>query len=1131
MTTNNTGNSDRTRSQTTQDPNTWASPVDKAEGAVHFGQSDIHPERKQRLKDYLSGTTRGDSSNLDVTQIEKPNDYTVSPEDTESSDTFGRDVSQALSDAYQAFTSNSEGSSFNNVNKPQKTKGVHTPGDHTSLFVETVEAVKNAIQDAPKKRTSQPKSVSSAGRWGRIRNAGDRAFKNKTRVQQANEGHLAYKNPVEKFDERLENEDEAKWWRRDKKKYTSKLKDKLRDDAEYWADFFEVASEYGYMEIGKYRDSFNTLISIDPDNLELPSDSAFMHEDDHEKKTYTMRYDPESPYFAPNADDIGTSLLMALDILKVFFFSVIGANIANLLQVLSAGLSELDKAGELSLQNLFDPLDVLAGKGPVSDWENVYIDTPMFSDPTKLYKGSSGYNQDPLREKLLESEELEYRNIKESMQSIGQEISDLDFSSVGDADSFAEGYSRISDSASGLLESIKSSTKNLTFVENLRVQNASAHLLRDLNVVVPKATLSNLRNSNSGILKQASDIVLAYNLAAVNGLIHIFYHAVVHGALDPRNGPFFKNMVHNVYKHRAFWRNYVRNEVTQREKFMHFVGEGNKLISFYNYCVRIGDILVQADPSSKTSISENKVPLDDMQDHPSLRLAKYRRYASKESTFSMASLPSLYLLPEHHRRLANSASHLGNSSMVKESEFGHSSKFKRPNSTGDQPAGHRFTPEQVRAIEDQLEAELLPLSIQDLRTNEVISFHAFLTEISDTYSASWSAQQGFGRLEAAQIYGGGSRSIGIGFEIVAFNENDFDEMWYKINKLTTLVYPQWSRGTKMKYDDNSTFIQPFSQVPTASPLARLRLGDIFTSNYSKQNLARLMGMGNFTGEGQTIVNRLTGTADISEDRYLNNRGLKKYAKLARDLNAEVSITSDIRAVWQPSNVEAQILSSVGNIVVKINDEDVVLSSNVTKEEFILSTRQKLLSQEGSSIQDFMSSVNNPIVKAFESTMGRGIAVAINSITFNWGWGENSWNTDPGSRAPRKCQVSLGIIPIHDITPGLDHEGYNRAPIYGVGSYMNNLKGDPHLTVDDYNELLRQINSDVEDVLYQGAIRTPEAIEDPSTDGNVRNEDLGGASLLTPPSSGLGNSASSLSGGGEAGSIDGGIVDLNATFGQ
>jgi hypothetical protein len=33
--------------------------------------------------------------------------------------------------------------------------------------------------------------------------------------------------------------------------------------------------------------------------------------------------------------------------------------------------------------------------------------------------------------------------------------------------------------------------------------------------------------------------------------------------------------------------------------------------------------------------------------------------------------------------------------------------------------------------------------------------------------------------------------------------------------------------------------------------------------------------------------------------------------------------------------------------------------------------------------------------------------------------------------------------IHDIPPGLDHSGFNRAPIYNVGEVMRSVAGDPY----------------------------------------------------------------------------------------
>ena len=94
-----------------------------------------------------------------------------------------------------------------------------------------------------------------------------------------------------------------------------------------------------------------------------------------------------------------------------------------------------------------------------------------------------------------------------------------------------------------------------------------------------------------------------------------------------------------------------------------------------------------------------------------------------------------------------------------------------------------------------------------------------------------------------QIYSDTKRSISVSFVLMATSKEDFDLMWYKINKLTTLCYPQWTQGTKVSNGGDNIFIQPFSQVIGASPLVRLRVGDVVKSNYSRFNLSRIFGIG------------------------------------------------------------------------------------------------------------------------------------------------------------------------------------------------------------------------------------------------------------------------------------------------
>jgi len=90
---------------------------------------------------------------------------------------------------------------------------------------------------------------------------------------------------------------------------------------------------------------------------------------------------------------------------------------------------------------------------------------------------------------------------------------------------------------------------------------------------------------------------------------------------------------------------------------------------------------------------------------------------------------------------------------------------------------------------------------------------------------------------------------------------------------------------------------------------------------------------------------------------------------------------------------------------------------------------------------FMNSENNPIVKSFNSSRGRGLAGAITQLSFNWL--EFPWEIDWNSRAPIACKVQIGFDVIHDLPPGIDHAGFNRAPIYNVGDVMEYVAGDPY----------------------------------------------------------------------------------------
>ena len=152
--------------------------------------------------------------------------------------------------------------------------------------------------------------------------------------------------------------------------------------------------------------------------------------------------------------------------------------------------------------------------------------------------------------------------------------------------------------------------------------------------------------------------------------------------------------------------------------------------------------------------------------------------------------------------------------------------------------------ENVQMMEEALDAEYMPFYFHDLRTNEVVSLPAFVESYDESYAPNYNTTTTYGRQDPVRIYASTERTINLTFKVVAFSEEDYTTMWYTINKFVSMVYPQASKGISRKLDSGGKkieFIQPFSQVPAASPLIRIRLGDLMKSNYSTSGLKNMFG--------------------------------------------------------------------------------------------------------------------------------------------------------------------------------------------------------------------------------------------------------------------------------------------------
>jgi hypothetical protein len=235
---------------------------------------------------------------------------------------------------------------------------------------------------------------------------------------------------------------------------------------------------------------------------------------------------------------------------------------------------------------------------------------------------------------------------------------------------------------------------------------------------------------------------------------------------------------------------------------------------------------------------------------------------------------------------------------------------------------NRISNEEVKKFEDYLEKDYLPFYFQDLRTNEILSFHAFLGEVNENLTAEYVENEGYGRMGTVPIYKNTKRTINFSFHIVSTNSDDFDEMWFKINKMGMFLFPQWSEGRKINSNGNN-FIQPFSQVPAASPLIRLRIGDLYKSNYSKFGLAKLFGLssdprifniGNSTANTRTTTDQIARQNSINERvRNIANRRANTSLPVAERFRVGEKITIDISSLPRsPGNTTGLYKLNDGN---------------------------------------------------------------------------------------------------------------------------------------------------------------------------------------------------------------------------
>lgn len=412
----------------------------------------------------------------------------------------------------------------------------------------------------------------------------------------------------------------------------------------------------------------------------------------------------------------------------------------------------------------------------------------------------------------------------------------------------------------------------------------------------------------------------------------------------------------------------------------------------------------------------------------------------------------------------------------------------------------RIRTEDREQMESILEAEYVPFYMHDVRTNEILSFHAFLASLSDDYSVSYDSMEAFGRVEPIKTYKGTTRKISFSFMLAAYSQKDFDAMWNKINKLTTMVYPQFTEGRKLVSPDGKSIVYaPFSQSISAAPMIRIRIGDLIKSNYSKFGLARLFGL----YYDDTKLDNYTRNGVATPLPYEEAKNLELVSGNTFTINSELRLGADVYDETSVIPMEKQMYSTdpnqtlpsgyvlklkkitsakegannIATCIVELATGDDVASptpdyikdktyeggegkppaKNILGKAYRIDVTQLVPSKETAKkiqkrieaskptgnikyddqvkelMKDDVRNAGNAIARSFRTVGGKGLPGFIESLAFDW-YDKVTWTTDEGEgrKAPKMCKVTISFSPFHDITPGLDHKGFNRAPIYPVG---------------------------------------------------------------------------------------------------
>ena len=125
----------------------------------------------------------------------------------------------------------------------------------------------------------------------------------------------------------------------------------------------------------------------------------------------------------------------------------------------------------------------------------------------------------------------------------------------------------------------------------------------------------------------------------------------------------------------------------------------------------------------------------------------------------------------------------------------------------------------------------VPFYIKDLRDDRVVTFRAYIDGITENVSPTWDTEEYIGRSEPVYVYGSTERDFSFNLKIWAQTKTELDAIYMKINKLTSMCYPEYKADPHIKVQSKSV---KYNKIRMKPPLVELRLGELYKGSTNGQ---------------------------------------------------------------------------------------------------------------------------------------------------------------------------------------------------------------------------------------------------------------------------------------------------------